>query len=755
MGKWTRRGVITSGVLLGGGLLVGVALRPGHRAPALAPMVASDDESLVNAWVKLSPDNVTTVIVPHSEMGQGAQTALAQMLADEMDADWNLVRFEEAPAVAEYANYALGKGVILGDAQIPDIMLPTVDGAFLQLTKALGLQITGGSSSIRATGVLGMRVAGAAAREMMKTAASETWQVPVAELTTADSHVIHEPNNMRAKYSELAAAAAELTPPTRPLLKEPEAFKIMGQSVPRHDIPSKVDGTALFAMDVHLPDMLYATVQRAPVFGGKISSVDDTAARQMPGVVDVIRLDGGTQPAGSLGTVENGDAISVVAEGYWQAKQGLSRVDVKWQNSVSNAVSSDTIFKQFDTDLTEKIGRKTDFVVGDVAEKFAKADRLVDADYQVPFLAHTCMEPLNATARITETHCELWVGCQNPLGFRNAVAETLGMDAENVTVHNHFMGGGFGRKANPDYAIQAAKIAAAVGRPVQLIWSREEDVRQDFYRPAVMSRFRAALDAQGRVQAWENTYVDKHEPVEAPLVPYSISSQDIGHVASTTHVPFGAWRSVDHSQHGFFTECFIDELAHAANMDAYEYRAALLKDKPRHLAVLQKAAEKANWHSPLAAGRGRGIAIQESFGSLVAEVIEVSVANGDVIVDRVVAVVDAGFAISPDGLIAQIESGIVYGLTAALYGEISIENGAVRESNFHDYEALRMAQAPAIETHIINSGADLGGAGEPGTPAVAPALANAVFNATGNRIRQLPLKNHYLRDRIDENDDVA
>ncbi|MEM7004006.1 MAG: molybdopterin cofactor-binding domain-containing protein, partial [Pseudomonadota bacterium] len=356
----------------------------------------------------------------------------------------------------------------------------------------------------------------------------------------------------------------------------------------------------------------------------------------------------------------------------------------------------------------------------------------------------------NATASVADGKCEIWVGCQNPLGFRNEVASKLDMEPENVTLTNCMMGGGFGRKAVADYAVQAAQLSASAGQPVQLIWTREEDIRQDRYRPAIASSFSAALDDDGNLTAWQNTYVDKHEPAEAPLIPYAVAAQDIGHVASPTHVPFGAWRSVDHSQHGFFTESFIDEVAHAAGQDPYEYRAARLQHKPRHLAVLKKAAEAADWGAPLGEGRGRGIALQESFGSLVAQVVEVSVEAGQTKVDRVVAAVDAGFAVSPDGLSAQIESGIIYGLTAALHGEISIENGAVKQSNFHDYQAVRMPEAPVIETHIINSHAAVGGAGEPGTPAIAPALANAVFDATGVRVRRLPLNRPEVRLQIED-----
>ena len=754
MGKWTRRAFITTGVVAGGGFAVGVALRPGHRAPELASLVAEEGESLVNVWVKLDQNNVTTVIVPHSEMGQGAQTVLAQMLADEMDADWDLVRFEEAPPSPEYANYLLGYGII-GDAEVPKALVPTFDGLMLQVAKSMAMQITGGSLSIRSTGQYGMRIAGAAAREVLVEAAADTWQVPAAEIQTEASHLIHAASNRRAPYAEFAPVAAQMSPPSTPNLKTVDDFKIIGHDVQRLDIPSKVDGSAQFAMDVQVPGMVYATVQRSPVFGGEIASLDDSAARKVPGVIDVVKVAGSKGENAFSGKQNIGGSVAVVAEGYWQAKQGLAALAVEWKNFGQDAMGSEEIFAQFDRDITAAVDRGNDRVQGDVKAALENAAQVVEAEYRVPYLAHACMEPMNATAHVRDGQCEIWIGCQNPLGFRDAVATALGFEPEQVILHNHFMGGGFGRRSNPDYAVQAALVAAQVQRPVQLIWSREEDIRQDHYRPAVRSRFRGTIDANGDVASWENTYVDKHEPAEAPLIPYAVGSQDIGYVASPTNIPFGPWRSVDHTQHGFFTESFIDELAAAKDVDPYEFRAQLLRDKPRHLAVLNKAAEKAGWDQPLAPGRGRGIALQESFGTLVAEVVEVTVTGGDVKVDRVVAAVDPGLAVSPDGLKAQIESGIIYGLSAAMFGEVTIENGAVAQSNFHDYQILRMNDAPLIETHVINSGAAVGGAGEPGTPAVAPALANAIYNATGSRVRQLPLKNYDLKFRIEESDEVA
>ncbi|MEQ8858093.1 MAG: xanthine dehydrogenase family protein molybdopterin-binding subunit [Pseudomonadales bacterium] len=743
MGKWTRRAFIATGSVAGGALLVGIVIRPGDRRGELAPLVAGDGEHLVHAWVKLAADNSVTAIVPHSEMGQGAQSALAQMLADELDARWEDVRVLEAPAADGYANYALAKGFLAGGLDIPRVLVPTVDGAMMKISDLMHLQITGGSLSVRTTGVYGMRVAGAAARQVLLAAAAARWEVPESELSGKDGQVIHPGSGRSAPYAEFAEAAGRLQPSATPTLKTPDQFTLMGRSVPRLDIPQKVTGAANFGIDAQVPGMLHAAIRRAPVFGARVQRVDETAALAMSGVHRVVTLD---------------DAVAVVADGYWQAQQALDKVQVSWTATEVDGIDSDGLFAQFERDMDTAVANgdeHTDLAVGDARGALARSDRVVEASYRVPYLAHACMEPMNATARVADGACELWTSTQNPLGFRYAVAEALEFDADRVTVHNAYMGGGFGRRSDPDYAIQAARLSAAVNAPVKLIWSREEDIRQDHYRPAVLSRFKAGLDAEGRLLAWENQFVDKHEPAEAPHVPYDIDNQLVHYADSPTHVPFGPWRSVDHSQHGFFTESFIDEVAHAAGRDPFEFRRDLLDAAPRHRAVLELAAEKADWGRALAPGRGRGIALQSSFGSVVAQVVEVTVAGGKVRVDRVVCVADPGFAVSPDGLTAQMESGIIYGLTAALYGEIYIDNGAVAQSNFHDYRMLRMDEAPVIETHIINSGAAWGGAGEPGTPGIAPALANAVFDATGTRIRELPVGRYDLDFRIEETDEVG
>ncbi|MBT5719038.1 MAG: xanthine dehydrogenase family protein molybdopterin-binding subunit, partial [Gammaproteobacteria bacterium] len=540
MSKWTRRAFITSGIVAGGGVVVGIAMRPGNQVKDLAAKLGDDGANLVHTYVKIDSDNTITAIIPHSEMGQGVHTALGQMLAEELDADWDQLKLEEAPAIGEYAMYAAGRRYLLTGIDFPKLVIPTVDGMMMRVADTLNMQITGGSMSVRTTGILAMRTAGAATRQLLQQAAAEAWDVPVEEIATEKSHLIHAASNRREPYASFAADVAEMTPSYTPTFKDPADYKIVGTHKPRRDIPAKVDGSLKFAMDVQLPNMLYATVVRSPVPGGSVVELDDSVARSVEGVVDVIVIPA-TTVSSMLGDTVSAETVAVVADSYWSASKGLKELKVQWSEVGFETVSSDGIFEQFNRDISASAERQTDHVQGEASSVFAGAAKVVDADYHVPFLAHTCMEPLNATADVRTDSAEIWVGCQNPLGFRRDIADSLGMDPEKVTLHNHSMGGGFGRKARPDWALQVAHLAREVGRPVQLIWSREEDVRQDFYRPAVQSRFRAAFDAQDNLLAWENTYTNKNEPIEAPLIPYAIPAQDIGYVSSPVHIPFGAW----------------------------------------------------------------------------------------------------------------------------------------------------------------------------------------------------------------------
>jgi isoquinoline 1-oxidoreductase subunit beta len=743
MGKWTRRAFITSGIIAGSTLAIGVAIRPGNRSTKVAGLIANDNETVLNVWLTLAPDNTVTAIIPHAEMGQGVHTSLAMMLADEMDADWNDVRMLEAPAHKEYANYALAKGFALGEPDLPTFLIDTVDGFFLTATRMMGLQITGGSTSVQATGRHAMRVAGAAARAMLLQAAAQEWQVPASELRAANGRIEHAGSQRSARFAEFAEAAAEQSAPVKPRLKNSEEFTIMGTSPARLDVPAKVDGTASFGIDVTLPGMKYAAVMAAPVFGARVESLRSESVQDMPGVRRIVDL---------------GDAVAVVADGYWQASQALAKLDVVFGQSGNERVNQSDIFARFSAALHEATAGnafESDVTHGDTVAAFAENARVIEAEYRVPYLAHATMEPMNCTAWLQDGRYELWTGTQNPLGFAHEVADALDIDADDVIVHNQYLGGGFGRRAFSDYAIQAARIAQESPYPVKLIWSREEDMRHDHYRQANISRFRAALAADGKPLAWENSYVDKHDPAEATHIPYAIDNQLIRYTTTESHVPWGFWRSVDHSLHAFFTESFIDELAIAAGKDPYQYRRELLAGNPRFRAVLDLAAEKAGWGRELPDNWGQGIAIHRSFGTIVAQVVDVEVADGRPRAHRVTCAVDAGFAVHPDGMRAQMESGIIYGLTAALYGEISIREGAVQQSNFHDYQMVRMSDAPEIETHIINSGERMGGAGEPGTPAIAPALANAIYAASGKRLRELPLKHHNLTQTDRRARDVA
>lgn len=728
MSGWTRRAFIATGLMAGGALAVGVGIRSGDRLAGLATLVAEGDEILLDAWVKIAADNTVTAIVPHAEMGQGIHTTLAMMLADEMDADWSLVKVLEAPARKAYANDALAKGHLPRADELPDQLSRVAYGLFRQATQFMNMQTTGASVATSHTGQYGMRVAGAAARTVLLQAAAETWQVPVDELVAQNSYITHTASSRSAPFSDFAVRAAHLKLPLKPRLKDPSAFKIMGTSPARFNALKKVTGQARYGIDVVLPGMKVAAIKAPPVFGSRIQKVEEKGARAVPGVCDIVNL---------------GDVVAVIADGYWPARTALHKLDITFSSTGYESYDQRDILDQMkrDLDAGQASGRmRTDFSLGDIEHAFALAHTVVLAEYQVPFLAHAAMEPLNCTAWVRDGRCELWLGTQNPLRFAAEVADALDLPIENVTVHNHHMGGGFGRRAISDYAIQAARIAATVPYPIKLIWSREDDIQQGPYRQASISRCRAALDSKGLPLAWENHYVNKHVPKDAAHIPYRIANQRVQHVNSDTHVPLGSWFAVDCSQQVFFSESFIDELAIAGGNDPYQYRRHLLAEAKRYRDVLDLAAERADWGAPLPENWGRGIAIHQKAGTIVAQVAEVEMTDSKIRVHRVVCAIDPGFAIHPDGVAAQMECGVAFGLTAALFGEIAIKQGAALQSNFHDYRMLRMNEAPLVETHIINSGAPVGGVGETGLPAIAPAVANAIYDATGVRLRSLPLR---------------
>lgn len=723
--KMNRRRFLLGTTVIGGGLLVGYATtRPSKHTQANAGL-ATDEQSFLTTWLRIDQDNTVTVIVPHSEMGQGVLTSLPMMAADELDADWSKVHVEQAPATDLFANGVLIKGFAVSmGLSVPRFL----DGLIDKAAQVMNIQITGGSSSVRFTGENGMRVAGAAAREMLIKAAAARWEVPESELTARLSHVHHEATGRSFTYGELATDAARFEPSPTPVLKDPSAFTLMGKSIPRIDIPAKVDGSAAFGIDAQLPGMLYAAVKTSPVFGNKLVSVNSDTVMQRRGIVRVVELE---------------DAVAVVADNYWRAKEALAALDIRFEETANNQVSTQSIYAKFDTALQGELDE--DVEEGDTAAALVGAAQVVEATYRVPYLAHAAMEPMNCTVHFHDGKCDVWTGTQDNLGIRGRVATVAEMDENDVTLHPFYLGGGFGRRLpNVTNTIdQATRIAQQFDVPVKTIWSREEDIQQDYYRPAVTSKFRAGFDADNRLVAWENHYIGRNEPAEAAHTPYSIANKSIAFAESETHVPFGAWRSVAHSQHTFFLESFVDELAHRSGQNPYQFRLDMLSDKPRHAAVLRAAAERADWERNLPEGHAQGIALQESFGSIVAQVAEVSITpQGQVRVHRVTCAIDCGRAINPDTVASQVESGVIFGLTAALFGEITIEQGRVVQGNFTDYEMLRLADSPEIDVVIIESGAALGGLGEPATPPIAAAVANAVYILTGQRVRELPLKNY-------------
>lgn len=731
MNKWSRRAFIGAGVAGGTALVVGVAIRPGNPIDRLAKDAAIDGEQLINAWVKIGGDNRITAIVPHTDMGQGALSTLAQMLADEMDADWAQMDVMSAPANGEYVSSEMARLFVAPKLDVGAWLEPTVDGVFQQLAGAMELYLTGGSFSVRSTGQRGMRVAGAAAREMLISAAAQSWGVPAGEITTEKSRLYHKASNQSADYAEFAVAAGEQSLPAKPTLKTVDEFKLMGTSAQRLDIPAKVNGTADFGIDARIPGqtLKYAAVLAPPVPGSKVASVDDSTAKSMRGVEAVLNMD---------------DFVAVVADGYWHAQQAVNALDVTYTEAATDTLDQAGMFKTFETALNDAGDNGGDALVevGNAPDAFEAAATKVEAEYQVPFLAHAAMEPINCTVWAHDGKVDVWLGTQAPLRCRSAAAEVFDVSLDDVTVNMLHMGGGFGRRSDGAMVSMAGRIAKEVNAPVKMIWSREEDIQKAAYRNATTSRFKAGLDDSGKPVSWDNIFLFHNDPADASFVNYYDTGTQRIRTTNDAELPlpFWAWRSVDHSQHGFFVESFVDEMAHAAGKDPLEFRMSMLGNSPRFATVLKKVASMSNWGSSLPTNHGRGVALVRSFNTIVAMVSEVDMSSGSPTVKKVFCCADPGFAMNPDGFTAQMEGGIIYGLTAALYGDISIKNGAVEQSNFHDYQMLRMFETPEIVVEIINGNPDdIGGGGEPGTPPIAPAVANAVFNATGIRPRKLPL----------------
>jgi isoquinoline 1-oxidoreductase beta subunit len=691
-----------------------------------APPDAGGASFAPDAWIRIQRDGTVLVVVDRSEMGQGVSTALPMLVAEELDADWSTLRFEYAPAHDAYKN-PLNLG-----------------------------QLTGGSTSVMAAWVP-LREAGARARAMLVTAAAATWSVPESECVTASGEVVHQPSGRRSGYGTLTERAAQLPVPTRVSLKNPAEFRLIGKAVPRLDHPAMVTGRAVYGMDPKPEGVLTAVVTRSPVFGGTLASLDDSAARSIRGVRDVVRID---------------DGVAVVADGYWPAYRGRQALKVEWNEGSLAGLSSEAIAQRL-RELGQGEGRDA-WQRGEPSQARGGGTARVEAEYELPFLAHACMEPMNCTAHVQSDAVDVWVPTQSQWlpglvggGTRGLAARIGGVPEDRVRIHTTNLGGGFGRRSEVDFVREALQVSKAVGAPVRVVWSREDDIQHDFYRPVSYHRMSGGLDATGSPIGWYHHVVTPSilarfipgwipgpllrlaGPLKGGIDPtavegaiqlaYQIPNVEVRFSQADLGVPVGFWRSVGNTHTAFVVESFIDELATAAKQDPVEFRRKLLLPGSRHRRVLDAVAEQAGWGTPLPPGMARGIAVHESFGSWCAQVAEVSLEAGAVRVHRVVAAFDCGTVVNPDIVVAQVEGGIAYGLSAALMGEITIAGGRVQQSNFVDYPVLRMNQMPRIEVHLVPSGDAPGGVGEPGTPPIAPAVVNALAALTGRRIRRLPL----------------
>ena len=708
-----RRSFLASIAATGGSLVLGFEIPFGTRAThaAVGPRE-------ITAWIVIEPDETVIIRVAKSEMGQGSFTALPMLVAEELECDWSKVR-------AEFA-------------------LPHENR---KRDRVWGNMSTGASRSISAS-QNELRRAGATARAMLVAAAAARWNVPMTECTAAQGVITHGPSGRSVTFGAIAAAAADMKPPTQVALKDPKDWKLIGTRQRRFDVPDKITGKPIYAIDVQLPNMLCAAIVQCPVFKGTLKAVDETKLAGMNGVRKVVKLP---------------DAVAVVADSWWRAKKAAEALPVTWDFGDNADVSSGTIHAQVKAGLSAndaRIGRAD----GDADRALGQAIKRIEADYEVPFLGHATMEPQNCTAHVTADLVEVWAPTQDGETALAIAADAAGMSPDKVVIHKMMLGGGFGRRGIfQDFVRQAVLIAKAVGQPVKLVWTREEDIRHDFYRPVAMARMTAGLDANGMPIAWKiRTSGQSIIAAVSPRVmqfgvdrnflqglledmPYEVPNYLVDFAMRNSHVPVGVWRSVNHSQNAFFKESFVDEMAFASGIDPYLFRRKLLANRPRELAVLEAAAKRAEWGTSPRSGVFRGIALHNSQNSICAQVVDASVgADGKVRVHRVVSAIDAGHVVNPLTIELQTESAIGFGLTAALYGEITIKDGRVEQANFNDYPMLRLAEMPQVETVIV-PGDGWGGVGETAVPPLAPALCNAIFAGTGKRIRSLPIKNHDLR----------
>ncbi len=717
--------LIGSALIVGGGVFGVWWTDSSAKAKAKALTVGEGEHGFLT-WMKIADDDTVTVFSPHIDFGQGSHTALGQMLADELDAAWDKVKVEQAPADLAFANAALAKGFL--PSMVGEMVAGLLPDAIIgMMARSMPIQITGGSSAIRFTGEVGMRKTGAAVRMALIDEAADRLGVPASELTTADSVVTHAKTGKSLRYGELAAGAAARSLSSDPVLKTRDQWKLIGKPVARRDIPAKIDGSAVYGIDFTLPDMRVATIAGAPVRGGKLESVDAAPALAVNGVEKVVKLD---------------DAVIVIAKGYWQAQKGLAALSPKFTDGGHGGMSSPAIYA---AQAKLIAGGKPDNEAGDgdVEAAFgASGAKVVEAEYRVPFLHHAMMEPFALTGHFKDGTLHLWGGLQDPLSTRTRAAKAAGLDVDNIIFNPMIMGGGFGRRFPDIVEIidQVALLAKQVPYPVKLIWSREEDVRRGTYRPQSSAGLKAAIK-DGTITGLRMDYAQSgNAEGEVPFI-YNIPATSRRHFAYQSNQIDGPWRSVNATQIGFYTESFMDELAAAAGEDPYQFRRKHLAPGSRHIAVLDMVAKRSGWGTPLPEGVGRGIAIVESFGTIVAEVVEAGMKeDGSPDVLKAWAVVDCGTTVNPLNAEAQIAGGLIMGLSSAIGEQVTLDKGAVVESNFADYPILKLAEAPTqIDVHFIESGAKTGGIGEPGLPPASPALANALAAASGKRIRNLPL----------------